>query len=175
MPACFDLRRDSRQRLSTVARAVAANVSLFCNGLAKSVQCADCAYRLWLSFEARSAQHSCGSRLPPPRKGFLSKASLRPRSCFDASSCWSDAVENLEAPQHDDDGRNQGGNGQHTLQGSYSHDTLRFPTPSSGLVDSRNRRQSGRHNCGDVILRLWFAGHSSPTQQKGPALRGLLF
>ena len=41
----------------------------------------------------------------------------------------SDAVENLDAPQHDDNSRNQGGNGQHTFQGSHSHDTLRFPTP----------------------------------------------
>ncbi len=104
----------------------------------------------------------------------LSKASLQTRSCFDANSCWSDAVENLETPQHDDDGRYQGGNGQHTLQGSHSHDTLRFPTPSSGLVDSRNRRQSAGYAGSEVILRLWFAGHSCSRQQKARWPRGPL-
>jgi hypothetical protein len=39
------------------------------------------------------------------------------------------AVENPDSPQHDDDGRYQGGRRQYTFFGSDSHTTLRFPAP----------------------------------------------
>jgi hypothetical protein len=102
-----------------------------------------------------------GEQASAAAEGILVESLIEIEVLFpDASSCWSDAVENLAAPQHDDDGRNQGGDGQHTLQGSNSHDTLRFPTPRIRLFDSRNRRQSAAPVQSEVILRLWFAGHS---------------
>src|ERR1700729_2604076 len=39
------------------------------------------------------------------------------------------AEENLDSPQHDDDGRYQRGRRQYTFYGSDSHTTLRFPAP----------------------------------------------
>jgi hypothetical protein len=151
-------------------------VTLFCNGFrerrgARELRAIDFGRVLMRPVGCVADPQTAGFR----RRGRdpLPKASLRARSCFDANSCWSDAVENLETPQHDDDGRYQGGNGQHTLQGSHSHDTLRFPTPSSGLFDSRNRRQSAGHICGDVIRHLWFAGHRGSRQQKARWPQGL--
>jgi hypothetical protein len=170
MLACFDLRRTRRQRLSTVAGVVAADVTLFCNGFDERYSARGRrGNRPGGGGDVSLARKTAGFR----RRGRDPKAPLRARSCFDGHLQVLHAVENLEAPQHDNNGRNQGGNGQHTLQGSHSHDTLRFPTPSSGLVDSRNRRQSTGHVGGDVILRLWFAGHSGSGQQKDPAMRGL--
>ena len=39
------------------------------------------------------------------------------------------AVENLDSPQHDNDGQYQRGRRQRTFYGSDSHTTLRFPAP----------------------------------------------
>ena len=55
-----------------------------------------------------------------PLKRFL----LRPKR----SAC-SSAIEDFQSPQHHDGGRYQRGHRQHTLQGSDSHPTLRFPSP----------------------------------------------
>jgi hypothetical protein len=75
-------------------------------------------------------------------------------------SACSSAVENFKSPQHHDGGRYQRGHRQHTLQGSDSHFTLRFPSPGIDLVDSLKLGQSSGHTCLGFVERLWFVGHS---------------
>ena len=76
-------------------------------------------------------------------------------------SACSSTVENFQSPQHHDGGRYQRGHLQHTFQGSDSHPyKLRFPAPSGGLVDSRNRRQSAGHIRLSFIYWLCLAGHT---------------
>ena len=62
----------------------------------------------------------------------------------------SHVVENLDSPQHDDDGRYQRGRRQYTFYGSDSHTALPLPSPVSGLDDSLIPPQLSGHNAGNV-------------------------
>jgi hypothetical protein len=76
----------------------------------------------------------------------------------DQSSCSSHAVEDLDSPQHDDDGQYQRGHRQYTLQGSDSHAThSASPAPRIRLADSLIRRQLARHNRFNIVAgcALW--------------------
>jgi hypothetical protein len=66
------------------------------------------------------------------------------------SPACSHVVENLDSPQHDNDGRYQRGRRQYTFYGSDSHTALPLPSPVSGLDDSLIPPQLPGHNAGNV-------------------------
>jgi predicted HAD superfamily phosphohydrolase YqeG len=73
-----DLRRTRRQRLSTIARAIAAQLSLFCNGFRRRR-----AVRVSTLVDVDMSVTPGKPQASAAAEDFPSKAPLRARSCFD--------------------------------------------------------------------------------------------
>jgi hypothetical protein len=69
------------------------------------------------------------------------------------------AAIDLDPPQYNYDGRHKRGHYQQVLQGSDPHFTLRFPSPTSGVVDSLPNLQLLGHNRLNITQRLCLAEH----------------
>jgi hypothetical protein len=120
--------------------------------------------------QTSAAAEGCLCQIPLLRFASLEVLVRRKRS-----AC-SSAVENFKSPQHHDGGRYQRGHRQHTLQGSDSHFTLRFPSPKSRSSRFVESRAIGRPHlpwfCREVVVcgaqGCSPQGTGCSTQGKGP-------